>query len=140
MTILLTLHSIVRWLTILTAAAALIKLTLGLTQKQAFDKLASGLTGAFSGLMDTQLLLGGFFFLLSGAAIPGGFSLRYRWEHLSLMLVAVILAHLPAMWKKQADNLRYRNTLFAVLGALILVALGVSLLPGNRWTRISGLF
>ncbi len=140
MTLLLTLHSIVRWLVILSAAAALIKLSFGWAKKQPFDKLASGLTGAFGGLMDTQLLLGGFFFLLSGAAIPGGFSLRYRWEHLSLMLVAVILAHLPALWKKQPDTLRYRNTLFALLAALILVALGVSLLPGNRWLKITGLF
>lgn len=140
MTALLTLHSLTRWLAILAAAAALLKLSLGWAQKQPFDKLASGLTGVFGGLMDTQLLLGGFFFLLSGAAIPGGFALRYRWEHLSLMLMAVILAHLPALWKKQADNLRYRNSLLAILGALLLVALGVSLLPGNRWLRISGLF
>jgi len=140
MTTLLTFHSIVRWLVILAAVTAVVKLAFGWAQKQPFDKLASALTAVFSGLMDTQLLLGLLFFIISGASIPGGFGLRYRWEHLTLMLFAVIVGHLPAMWKKQPDELRYRNTLLAILGALGLVAMGVSLLPGNRWLQISGLF
>jgi hypothetical protein len=52
----------------------------------------------------------------------------------------VIVAHLPTMWKKSDSATRQRNTLFAILAALALVAVGVSMLPGNRWLGIAGLF
>jgi hypothetical protein len=132
---LLTIHSIVRWLATLTALALIVRLVIGLVKKQPFDKLATGLTSAFGGLMDTQLLLGLLFFIWSGMA-QGGFSLRYRWEHLVAMLVAVLVAHLPVLWKKLDDEKRYRNTLAAVIFALLLVFLGVALLPGNRWAEL----
>lgn len=128
MIILLTLHSLVRWAIVLVALAALIKFALGLAQKQAYDRAAGGLSAAFSGLMDTQALLGFLFFVTSG-----GFDLRYRWEHLAVMLLAVIVGHLPTLWKKLDDQKRYRNGLIAILVALLLVFVGVATLPGNRW-------
>lgn len=138
MTILLTLHSILRWVIVLVALALIIKFALGLIQKQPYDKTARGLVSAFGGLMDTQLLLGTAFFVWSGLAIQGGFALRHRWEHLAMMLVAVIVAHLPAMWKKRDDQTRYRNGLVAILVSILLVVVGVFTLPGNRWLAISG--
>ncbi len=140
MTILLTLHSILRWAIVLVALAAIVKFVLGLAQRQPYDKAARGLAGAFSGLMDTQALLGILFFILNGAAIEGGFALRHRWEHLTVMLIAVIVGHLPAMWKKLDDQKRYRNGLIAIVVAILLVVVGVSTLPGNRWLTITGLF
>lgn len=138
MTLLLTLHSILRWVILLVALAAIIKFTLGLIQKQPYDKSARGLVSAFGGLMDTQLLLGTAFFIWSGLAIEGGFGLRHRWEHLAVMLAAVILAHLPAIWKKRDDQTRYRNGLIAILVSILLVVVGVFALPGDRWLTISG--
>jgi amino acid permease len=138
MTILLTLHSILRWVIVLLALALIIKFALGLIQKQPYDKTARGLVSTFGGLMDTQLLLGTAFFVWSGLAIQGGFALRHRWEHLAIMLVAVIMAHLPAMWKKRDDQTRYRNGLAAILVSILLVVVGVFALPGNRWLAISG--
>ncbi len=138
MTLLLTLHSILRWVIVLAALALIIKFALGLINKQPYDKAARGLTSAFSGLMDTQLLLGTVFFAWSGLAIQGGFALRHRWEHLAVMLVAVIVAHLPAMWKQRDNQTRYRNGLIAVLVSILLVVAGVFALPGNRWLTISG--
>jgi len=134
---LLTLHSIVRWLVILVALAAIVKLTVGLLKKQDFDTMIGGLVSAFGGLMDTQLLLGLLFFVWNGLA-GAGFP-RQRWEHLVIMLVAVVVAHLPAMWKKAGTQVRLRNTLLAVIGSLLLVVLGVSLLQPNRWLVIFGL-
>lgn len=140
MIILLTLHSLVRWAVVLVALATILKFALGLAQKQPYDKAARGLAAGFSGLMDTQLLLGLLFFILNGAAIEGGFAIRQRWEHLAVMLIAVVVSHLPAMWKKLDDQSRYRNGLIAIIAAILLVVVGVSLLPGNRWLTITGLF
>src|SRR5512147_1153760 len=118
MTVLLTLHSIVRWLVTLAAIALIVRLVIGLVKKQPFDKSATALTGAFGGLMDTQMLLGVLFFVLDGLG-KTGFP-PYRWEHAVTMLLAVVAAHLPAMWKKKDDNIRTRNTLIAVGVSLLL--------------------
>jgi len=139
MTILLTIHSITRWLVTLTAIALLARLIIGLIKKQAFDKSAWTLTGAFGGLMDMQMLLGILFFVLDGLARTG--FPPYRWEHAVSMILAVIAAHLPAMWKDKGDAVRTRNTLIAVSISLLLVFVGISPLGGwVRWWHITGWF
>jgi len=139
MTILLTIHSITRWLVTLTAIALLARLIIGLIKKQAFDKSASALTGAFGGLMDTQMLFGILFFVLDGLA-KTGFP-PYRWEHAVTMLMAVIAAHVPSIWKNKEDAIRTRNTLIAVSISLLLVFAGIGPLGGwVRWWHITGWF
>jgi hypothetical protein len=136
---LLTIHSIVRWLATLVAIALIVRLVIGLVKKQPFDKTATALTGAFSGVMDTQMLLGILFLVLDGLG-KTGFP-PYRWEHAVSMFLAVIVAHLPAMWKKQADAVRTRNTLIAVAVSLLLVFIGVGPIGGwTRWWHVTGLF
>lgn len=139
MTILLTIHSINRWLVTLVAIALIVRLTIGWIQKRPFDKNASGLTSAFAGLMDVQMLLGVLFFLISGF---GGMGFPvYRWEHVVIMSLAVIAAHLPAVWKKAADDVRTRHTLLAMVVSLLLVFIGIAPLGGwTRWWHITGLF
>jgi hypothetical protein len=132
MAFLLTLHSIVRWLIVIVAFAAIIKFAIGAFSKGEFKPMDRGLSSGFSGLMDLQVLLGLIYFLWSGiasSAWPG-----YRFEHLAVMLVAAVVSHLPARWKKASDRMRFRNALFAVLFALFFVYVGVSRLPGG-WTR-----
>ncbi|MCX6078636.1 MAG: hypothetical protein NTW32_03800 [Chloroflexi bacterium] len=139
MLILLTIHSIVRWLVTLVALALIIRLIIGLVKKQPFDKSAAGLTSAFGGLMDTQLLLG-LLFLVQDGLSKSGFP-SYRMEHAFAMILAVIVAHLPAMWKNKDDSLRTRNTLIIVIISLLLVFIGISPLGGwGRWWHIIGLF
>jgi hypothetical protein len=138
MSALWTIHSITRWLVTLTAIVLVFRLALGLIKQQPFDKTANALTGAFGGLMDTQLLLGLLFFVLDGLG-KTGFP-AYRWEHAVTMLLAVIVAHLPAMWKKKDDSVRTRNTLIAVSMSLLLVILGVGSLGWGRWLHVHGLF
>jgi hypothetical protein len=139
MTILLTIHSITRWLVTLTAIALLVRLIIGLIKKQGFDKSASALTGAFGGLMDTQMLLGVLFFILDGLA-KTGFP-PYRWEHAVTMLMAVIAAHAPSMWKNKDDAIRTRNTLIAGSISLLLVFAGIGPLGGwVRWWHVTGWF
>lgn len=139
MAILLTIHSITRWLVTLAALALLYRLIMGLIRKQTFDKNTTVLTNVFGGLMDTQLLLGVMFFILDGLG-KTGFP-PYRWEHATTMLLAVITAHFPALWKMKADSLRTRNTLIVVVISLLLVFAGIGPLGGwVRWWHITGLF
>jgi len=137
-TLLLTIHSITRWILTLVAMALITRLAFGLTKKQPFDQTARGLTTAFAGLMDTQMLLGALYFLVSGLG-GTGFP-TYRWEHALTMLTAVVVAHLPSLWKKAEDNVRTRNTLIAVSASLIIILIGVLPLGGwTRWWHITGI-
>jgi len=132
MALLLMFHSIVRWLIVLVAFVAIIKFAIGAFSNGAFKPMDRGLSSGFSGLMDLQILLGLIYFLWNGFASslwPG-----YRFEHLTVMLVAAAVAHLPARWKNAPDKMRFRNALFAVLFALFFVYVGVSRLPAG-WGR-----
>ena len=134
----LTLHSILRWVTILVAVAALIKFGIGWFGKKTYDDTANRLRVVFTSLMDVQLLLGGFYLVLGGLL---GFGWpTYRFEHLGIMVVAVVLAHLTGLGKDKGDNIRYRNGFLFLLASVLVVVIGVSLLPGGRWMHISGLF
>lgn len=135
MNILLTVHSIVRYLVTIAALALIVRLVIGLVKKQAYDKSARILQASFSGLMDAQMLLG-ILLLIQGYSVLG--LPRYRMEHAGMMLLAVIVAHLPAAWKKSPDNIRTRNTLIAVIISLLLVVLGVGIALGwPRWWHIT---
>ncbi|MGC1374980.1 MAG: hypothetical protein WA821_02075 [Anaerolineales bacterium] len=123
MTIFLTVHSLVRWIIMLVAVALIARLAIGLLKKQAFDKTARILTAAFSGLMDTQMLLGILLFVIDG--LTGSGFPAYRWAHALTMVVAVVAAHLPSAWKKAEDGIRTRNTLIAVAASLLIVLVGI---------------
>lgn len=137
MTIALTLHSILRWATIIVAVAALIKFGVGWFGKKPYDDTANRLRVAFTSLMDVQLLLGGYYLILGGMQ---GFWPPYRFEHLGIMVLAVVLAHLTSLGKDKGDIIRYRNGFLFLLASLLVVIVGVSLLPGGRWFHIAGLF
>ena len=130
MGVLLMLHSIVRWIIVVVGVIALIKFVIGLVQKSAFGKMDRGLSSGFSGLMDLQVTLGLLYFLITGF---GGVGFPpYRIEHAVTMIIAAGVAHSPSMFKK-ANN-KFAVALGAVVGALVLVYLGVSFLPGG-WSR-----
>jgi hypothetical protein len=125
----LMLHSIVRWVIVFVGLFALVKFLIGWLRKSEFTKKDRRLSAGFSGLMDLQVTLGLIFFFWSG--MSAGFPL-FRIEHMVIMLLAAVAAHLPSFMKK-AEN-KYAVAFFAVLGALVLVFIGVALLPGG-WSR-----
>lgn len=129
--VLLPVHSIIRWLIIIVAVVAVVKFAIGWLRGGAFTGMDRGLSAAFSGLMDLQALLG--IIMLIGFSINEGLPM-VRIEHSTTMLIAVVLGHLPARWKKAADSVRFRNTLFCIIGALLFVYVGVMRLPGG-WSR-----
>ena len=132
MQILLMIHSYVRWLIVLVAIAAVIKFALGWLRGGQFKGMDRGLASGFSGLIDLQATLGLILMLWSGFS-GVGFPM-FRIEHATTMVIAAVVAHLPARWKTAADKPRFRNTLFCVLGALLLIYVGVMRLPGG-WSR-----
>jgi hypothetical protein len=133
MSILLMLHSIVRWIVVLVAVVAIVKLALGWLRGGAFKGMDRGLVAGFSGLMDLQATLGIVFLLWNGLATEIGFP-RHRIEHAFVMIIAAVVAHLPARWKNAGDSTRFRNSLIAIVVSLVLVYIGVATLPGG-WSR-----
>jgi len=131
MVILLEIHSILRWIIVILGLLAIIKFLIGMARKSPFGKMDRGLSSGFSGLMDTQALLGLMFFFWNGFA-TSNFE-NYRWEHMFTMLIAATVAHAPSMFKKKASN-KYLTSLGAIVVALLLVYVGVMRLPGG-WSR-----
>ena len=130
--ILLESHSGIRWLIVLAAIAAIVFFGYNWLAKKTNQKPARILTAAYSGLLDLQVLLGFVFMIytgLNGAGFP-----RFRLEHMFMMVVAAVVAHLPSRSLKAEKENAYRNTLFAIIGSLLLIYVGVALLPGG-WDR-----
>ena len=124
-------HSFIRWLIIIIAVAAIIKFAIGWLRggefKGEFKGMDRGLAAGFSGLIDLQATLG--LIMLVGLGRAGEGFPMVRIEHTGTMLLAIVLAHLPARWKKAEDKIRFRNTLFCILGTLLLIYVGVGVLP-----------
>jgi hypothetical protein len=131
MAILLEIHSILRWFVVIVGIVAIVKFLVGWVRKSEFDKMDRGLATGFSGLVDLQVTLGLLYFLITGLG-GAGFPM-FRIEHTVTMLIAAAVAHAPAMFKKRPWN-KYAVNFFAVVGALLLIYVGVARLPGG-WSR-----
>jgi uncharacterized membrane protein YfhO len=129
MKILLMAHSGLRWIILLVAIIAIVKFALGWLRGGQFKGMDRGLTAGFSGLMDLQVTLGIIYLLWNGFA-AAGFPPK-RIEHAVIMIIAAVVAHLPARWKNADDKTRFRNNLFVIIGALVLVLVGIASLPGG---------
>ncbi|HSG45326.1 MAG TPA: hypothetical protein VLA72_19450 [Anaerolineales bacterium] len=126
----LMLHSILRWVLVIVGLFALVKFLIGWARKSEFAKMDRGFQASFSGLVDFQVLLGFIYFFWNGLA-GAGFPM-FRIEHMITMIVAAVVAHLPSFMKK-AEN-KFAVAFYAVIGALIVIVLGVYRLPGG-WSR-----
>ena len=129
MNILLMAHSGLRWLILLIAVIAVVKYLIGWLQRGQYRGMDRGLMSGFSGLMDLQSLLGLILLLWSGFA-GVGFPF-FRIAHSLIMIAAAILAHMSRRWQNANDATRFRNNLFLIVGSLILVLIGISILPGG---------
>jgi len=130
MAVLLEIHSILRWLIVILGLVAIVKILIGWARKSAFEKMDRGLSSGFSGLMDVQVTLGLLYFLITGFG-GVGFPM-FRIEHLVTMLLAAAIAHAPSILKKATN--KHAVAFYAIIGALILVVIGVYRLPGG-WSR-----
>jgi hypothetical protein len=127
MSVLLTIHSYVRWLIVIVAIVAAVKFAIGWLRGGAFQKMDRGLASGFSGLVDLQVALGIIYLIWNGLAVEG-FPM-FRIEHAITMIIAAVVAHLPVRWKNAEDKIRFRNSMFIVLDVLIIIFIGVVRLP-----------
>jgi hypothetical protein len=133
MKLLMQIHSDLRWLIVIVAAAGLVRFLAGWLGNGSFKKIDRVLGAAFAGLIDLQAMLGLVFLFWNGLVDGAGFP-RHRLEHTAAMIAAMVLAHMGNRWKKAADRIRFRNSFLTILGVLVLIYLGVASLPGG-WTR-----
>ena len=124
---LLKLHGGVRWLAATVAAIALVRFAIGWVRRSEFKGLDRALMAAFAGLLDLNLLLGVVLLLTLGDGLPG-----HRLEHATTMLLAVVVAHLAAIWRR-ADPaaVKFRGNLIVVAVAATLIVVGVVRLRGG---------
>jgi cytochrome bd-type quinol oxidase subunit 2 len=121
------LHAGLRWLIIVVSVAALVWFGLVWLAGQRNEKADRGLMAAFSGLIDLQVLVGLIYFIWSGIT-QEGFPV-FRIEHAVTMIIAAVVAHLAAMWRKADVKIRARNNVALIIGVLVIVFIGLSFLP-----------
>jgi hypothetical protein len=123
----LEIHGLVRWLVALLALVAIVKFAIGWLQKRPYTAADRGIMSAYTSLVDMNLLLG----LILFFGLGGGFPMA-RIEHASTMIVAVVVAHLSAIWRKSDDAAKkFRNNLIVVVVSIILIVTAVIQLRGG---------
>lgn len=114
-------HALIAWLILLVGFVLIVKFAIGTARQSPFGRLDRMLAAAYTGLLDLQALLGIVLFLLQlngGLASPAAL-------HAAVALAGVVVAHLNARWRNQADVVRFRNGLLALGGSYALILAGV---------------
>lgn len=125
MEILQTIHGEWRWFVAIMAIVVIIKFALGLIQKAEYKQIDRRLMSGLVVLIDINLLMG--LILLFNR----GFD-RVALEHATTMIVALVLAHSNAAWRKSEDSAKkFRNNLIVVVLVLALVFVGVMRIRGT---------
>ncbi len=112
-------HSGLRYLVLLMGLVALVYFVYGLVTRAPVDRKVRILGSSFAGMLDTQILLG---LVLIGAGWPFQPML---WGHLSLMLLAAVLAHVLLVVNRKRPQPGFLLPAIAVGGALALILLGI---------------
>lgn len=127
-------HSGLRWLILLLAALALIRLAVGLFAAQAYDRAATLLMRLLAAAIGIQMLIGLIYLIWNG--IDADYWPTGRFIHAIVMFVAgYVVGDLPRRWRDAPPVTRYRNDLVVVIVALVIIFVGISALPGGNTGR-----
>ncbi len=140
--IVLSLHNLVRWVVVILAVAATVRAFIGWFGKKEWTALDNQLGVLFSSSVDVQLLLGLllYFFLspITGAALKNfGVAMSnpemrfFAVDHVTVMFVAVILAHVGRTLSKKAAEATSKHRLAAIFFGLAILAIA-SAIPWSR--------
>ena len=132
------LHDILRWLLLLILVITVVKYMAGWLGNQLWTKTDNILGIVSTGLMDLQLLTGLIlYFFLSpltkiafsdmGAAMKNADLRFYAVEHITLMLIVVVLVHIGRAKSKKniPDTSKFKVAAIYFLIALVLIVAGV---------------
>jgi len=141
----LIIHSWLRWFILILAIIILVKSAMGISGNKDYLKGDNAMASAFVGLLDLQLLVGislYFWSPITANAWGGDISpmkdagIRY-WavEHLSMMIIAIIIAHLGKIKvKKLSDSTKKFKTQLIYFGIALLLIL--SRIPWGESERL----
>lgn len=142
----LIIHSWLRWFILILAIVILVKSVIGMSGNRNYSKGDSAIISVFVGLLDSQLLIGLILYfwispITSNAWVGDVFpikntSIRY-WaiEHSSMMIIAIVLAHIgKAKTKKLLNSAKKFKTQFIYFGIVLLLIL--SRIPWNESERL----
>lgn len=124
-------HSGWRYLVILVAVLAFVKLLLGLVMGSRWSRLDQSLGAAFPIVLDIQLLLG---LVLWVARQQWTIPIPTRtWEHPVTMLLAIAVAHITwsRVKKSGVDSVKYRIGVVGYAIAGILLTVGILRITGG---------
>lgn len=134
---LLPLHNIVRWLVVAAALFAVIRAFAGWLGKKNWTALDDKAGVWFASIMDVQLLLGLILYFISpllqtafqnfGGAMGNTMMRFFAVEHIFLMIVAVVLAHVGRALSKKAVEPAKKHRLAAIFFGLAILAILVAI-------------
>jgi hypothetical protein len=130
MDIVLAIHSVVRWVILLVAVVAIVKLGLGWLRAGTYDRLDQGVVMGYSGLLDLQALLGMILLFGDGFFLNQGFPM-VRILHAIVMILAVVTGHLASGGKQAPPVARYRRALTGIAGSLVLIVIGIIIITAG---------
>lgn len=134
----LSLHSIVRWLVVIVGVIAVVRAFIGWRSSRPWQQLDDRLGLGFTTVLDINLLLGLLlYFFLSpittgafkdfGAAMSDSNARFFAVEHISVMIVAIIVAHIGRSRSKKAteDKSKFKQAAIFFGLAMLLVLLAI---------------
>ena len=124
------LHSLLRWLTVIAAAAAIIRYVIDLAGQSPDTEMGRKLMMVYTILLDVNVLLG--LILIVGRAMVLGQILPVWIEHAVTNFVAVIVAHIFAARSRKMEDPRRaaRWRLGGVVISILMVVAGVAVVGG----------
>ncbi|MBX7213843.1 MAG: hypothetical protein K1X39_07485 [Thermoflexales bacterium] len=127
-------HGLWRWVLAIAALALMIKMALGLIQGSRFTETDRKLAFYFAMAMTVQWGLGLIALLVD--VLAGAFNARLHMEHAVIGTLATALAHMPPMFKKRPDRVRFAGTLLLAVLALLVAVFNVTVVRGSWLYRL----
>jgi hypothetical protein len=136
--LILTLHSILRWIVLVLAVVAFVRALVGWLGKKEWTALDNRLGMLLSASMDLQVLLGIILYIFLspittsafrdfGAAMGNASQRFWTLEHALLMIVALILIHVGRATSKAAERARGKHKRAAIFFGLALLAILIAI-------------
>lgn len=137
-TLFLHLHSVIRWVVLILAVIVTIKSMMGMFGNPAYGKLDNIFSAAYVGLMDLMFLIGLILYVFLspitqsafndfGAAMSNASIRFWAVEHITVMILAIALAHIGrSKAKKTADvkkKYKFQAIFFGISFLLMLVGI-----------------